>query len=178
MKKFIFILIASCSIYSQNNNLVTGQVVDESNQPLPGATITLNDDYTITDFNGFFEIQSILNENNKLTVKYLGYTDKVVDFTIGSLDLGLIIMTASSTELAEVIVDGTYLPSQVRALNIQKNSANIVNVLASDAIGKLPDRNAAEAVQRIQGVSIERDHGEGRYVIVRGTPISWNAKQS
>lgn len=43
---------------------------------------------------------------------------------------------------------------------MKKASVNIVETLAADAIGKLPDRNAAEAVQRMQGVSIERDMGK------------------
>nr|MDC2855190.1 TonB-dependent receptor plug domain-containing protein [Ningiella sp. W23] len=42
-------------------------------------------------------------------------------------------------------------------------------------MGKLPDRNAAEAVQRIPGVSIERDQGEGRFVAVRGLPAQWSS---
>jgi TonB-dependent receptor len=42
------------------------------------------------------------------------------------------------------------------------------SIVASDAIGTLPDENAAEALNRIAGISIERDQGEGRFVVVRG----------
>lgn len=62
-----------------------------------------------------------------------------------------------------------------QALSLQKESKSIVNVVSADGIGKLPDRNAAEAVQRIPGVSIERDQGEGRFVAVRGLPSQWNS---
>ena len=58
---------------------------------------------------------------------------------------------------------------QARALNDQKNSINLINLVASDQIGSFPDPNAAEAVQRIPGIVVQRDQGEGRYVLIRGT---------
>src|SRR5262249_45743351 len=68
---------------------------------------------------------------------------------------------------------------QARALNDQKTSINLVNLVASDQIGSFPDPNAAEAVQRIPGIVVQRDQGEGRYVLIRGaeprlsaTPVS------
>ena len=45
----------------------------------------------------------------------------------------------------------------------------------ADGIGQLPDDNAAEALQRIPGVSTERDQGEGRFVSVRGLGADLNA---
>src|SRR5436853_146210 len=50
-----------------------------------------------------------------------------------------------------------------------------MDVLAADAIGKLPDRNAAEAVQRMQGVAVARYHGEADAATVRGTPFAWTS---
>ena len=77
--------------------------------------------------------------------------------------------------IEEVVSVGYMHQGVARALTMQKTSNNIVNVVSADAIGKLPDRNAAEAVQRIPGVSIERDQGEGRFVAVRGLPSQWNS---
>ncbi|WP_315823781.1 TonB-dependent receptor plug domain-containing protein [Paraflavitalea speifideaquila] len=51
----------------------------------------------------------------------------------------------------------------------------MMDVLAADAIGKLPDRNAAEAVQRMQGVAVARYHGEADAATVRGTPFAWTS---
>jgi TonB-dependent receptor len=61
------------------------------------------------------------------------------------------------------------LVGQARALNDQKNSINLINLVASDQIGSFPDPNAAEAVQRVPGIVVQRDQGEGRYVLIRGT---------
>ncbi|MFZ5550907.1 MAG: TonB-dependent receptor [Pseudomonadota bacterium] len=54
------------------------------------------------------------------------------------------------------------------ALDAQQQSDRIVSVVRADGIGQLPDSNAAEALQRLPGVSTENDQGEGRYVRVRG----------
>jgi TonB-dependent receptor len=55
-----------------------------------------------------------------------------------------------------------------RALKDQRNADTIRSVVHADGIAQLPDDNAAEALQRIPGVSVERDQGEGRFVSVRG----------
>jgi TonB-dependent receptor len=62
-----------------------------------------------------------------------------------------------------------------RALRDQEAAANVISVVRVDGIGRLPDKNAAEALQRLPGVSIERDQGEGRYVRIRGLGPDLNA---
>ncbi len=76
-------------------------------------------------------------------------------------------LSSSYARLSSVVVMGL-LQGQAKALNQQKNADNIKNVIAADQIGRFPDPNAAEALQRVPGVNIERDQGEGRYVFVRG----------
>lgn len=78
-------------------------------------------------------------------------------------------------QLDEIIVTGAIVSAERRGLEIQRLADNILNVVSSDGIGRLPDRNAAEAVQRAPGVAIERDQGEGRFVAVRGLPSQWNS---
>lgn len=69
--------------------------------------------------------------------------------------------------LPEVRVTGQ-AASLDSALDEQQMADNIVSIVHADAIGQLPDANAAEALQRVPGISVERDQGEGRYVRVRG----------
>ena len=57
----------------------------------------------------------------------------------------------------------------------QRNSNKVVAVQTSDAIGELPDSNVTEALQRMPGVFIARDQGEGRFVGVRGIDPNLNA---
>jgi TonB-dependent receptor len=74
-----------------------------------------------------------------------------------------------------VIVITGQAVSTDRALRDQAAADNVISVVRSDGIGRLPDRNVAEALQRLTGVSIERDQGEGRYVRIRGLGPDLNA---
>ncbi len=70
-------------------------------------------------------------------------------------------------KLEEVLVTG-YRASIENAVEAKRASTTMVDVIKSDDIASFPDANLAEAVQRIPGVSIDRDSGEGRSITVRG----------
>jgi TonB-dependent receptor len=65
--------------------------------------------------------------------------------------------------------------SMDKALKAQQRADQISSVVHADDIAQLPDDNAAEALQRIPGVSTERDQGEGRFVSVRGLGADLNS---
>ena len=67
----------------------------------------------------------------------------------------------------EIVVTGLR-ESLRRAVDIKRSADNIVDSIVADDIGKLPDQNIAEAIQRIPGVTISRDNGEGQFITVRG----------
>ncbi|MET0309222.1 MAG: TonB-dependent receptor, partial [Sphingomonas sp.] len=67
----------------------------------------------------------------------------------------------------EIVVTG-FRNSLTKALNIKKDSAVAVDSILAEDIGKFPDLNLSESIQRIPGVAISRDGGEGRSVSVRG----------
>ncbi len=66
-----------------------------------------------------------------------------------------------------VIVHG-FRGSLVTSVNAKKKDDAIVDVIKAEDIGKFPDNNLSESIQRIPGVSIDRDAGEGRTITVRG----------
>jgi iron complex outermembrane recepter protein len=75
--------------------------------------------------------------------------------------------------LEEVVVTG--IRSSLRqAMEIKRNSDQIVDSIASESLGKFPDTNIAESLQRITGVSIDRSGGEGQAVTVRGFGPAFN----
>ncbi|WP_274474892.1 TonB-dependent receptor [Mangrovimonas aestuarii] len=170
--------IAYVNTLSAQNGVITGTVSDSS-FPLPGASVIVEGSTkgTTTDFDGNFALNQLPSGTVILNISYIGFKTKSVQVTLApdeKKNLGMISLEASSEELNEILVQGgTRRNSEARALNIQKKSMSIMNVIAADGIGKLPDRNAAETVQRIQGLSIERDQGEGRYVSMRGLPPFW-----
>lgn len=75
--------------------------------------------------------------------------------------------TAEADKLDTVVVQGQR-PSLIKAQEIKRNAEQVVDSIVADDIGKLPDANVAEALQRITGVQISRNRGEGDRVQVRG----------
>ncbi|EGF93543.1 tonB-dependent receptor family protein [Asticcacaulis biprosthecium C19] len=61
-----------------------------------------------------------------------------------------------------------------RSMNIKKNAVGIVDAISAEDIGKYPDTNLAESIQRIPGVAINRVNGEGSEVTVRGFGPAFN----
>src|SRR3546814_6206592 len=70
----------------------------------------------------------------------------------------------------EAIVVTGQRAQQERAIEIKRNAVGIMDVVAADEIGQLPDRNVAEVIERLPGVGVQYDQGEGRYVAIRGIP--------
>lgn len=74
----------------------------------------------------------------------------------------------------EVVVYGQ-LPANKSAISKQRDADNNISIIDTKAMGAFPDQNVSEALQRLPGVSIERDQGEGRFVAVRGLNPDYNS---
>jgi iron complex outermembrane receptor protein len=72
-----------------------------------------------------------------------------------------------------IVVKGIRASTQ-RAMDIKQDSHEVVDVIKAEDIGKFPDLNLAESLQRITGVSIDRSEGEGQFVTVRGFGPQFN----
>ena len=77
-------------------------------------------------------------------------------------------------EIEEVIVLGGIRGSLKRSMDIKRDSAGVVDAISAEDMGKFPDANLAESLQRITGVSISRQRGEGSQVTVRGFGPEYN----
>jgi outer membrane receptor for ferrienterochelin and colicin len=75
--------------------------------------------------------------------------------------------SADDEGIDEIIVTGIRASLQ-DAINKKRNAEDIRDVINAEDIGKLPDQNVADALQRITGVQIGRSFGEGNEVSVRG----------
>ena len=177
---FAFMSFMASAASAQSAGSVSGRVLDQSTQrPLPGAAVKLDGTSlsTDTDRAGAFRLLRVPTGPQRISISYLGYEITAFDVEVRSgetVDLQATIKPLPQIkEYVEVHSD--QLDGQARALNLQKTSPNIVNVVSSDQIGRFPDPNAAEATQRIPGIVIQRDQGEGRFVSVRGTEPRLNS---
>ncbi|MEN0037586.1 MAG: TonB-dependent receptor [Cellvibrio sp.] len=69
--------------------------------------------------------------------------------------------------IEEVVITGI-AGSLTRSIDIKKNSNLVSDSIAAEDLGKFPDNNIADSLQRVPGVAIDRAGGEGRYVSIRG----------
>lgn len=74
---------------------------------------------------------------------------------------------AQNTTVDEIIVTGIRA-SLERSIEIKRTNSGVVDAISAEDMGKFPDTNLAESLQRITGVSIDRTNGEGSQVTVRG----------
>ncbi|WP_078086087.1 TonB-dependent receptor [Microbulbifer mangrovi] len=80
---------------------------------------------------------------------------------------------SESTTLEEVEVTG-FRKSLADAISAKRDSDNITDVISAEDVGKSTDANIAEALQRVTGISIARENGEGTTVTVRGVSADLN----
>ncbi len=176
---FVLSTISSAGLFADNTGTISGIVKDkETKRILAGAGISVQNSKlgAVSDRFGSFTIKNVPMGEQTIAVSYLGYetiTRSIVVEANKTLSLEFE-MESSILESDGVVVEGLR-QGQVRALNRQKTAPNIVNVVAADAIGRFPDLNSAEALQRIPSLSIQRDQGEGRYVLIRGTEARLNS---
>ena len=158
--------------------VVVGRVVDSEGGLLPGARVQLVGTalQTTTNRIGEYRLTSVPAGPQKVEVSVIGFETSTVEVVVQADE---VVVRDAELKLVgfaeEVEVSAPLLEGQMKALNQQRMAPNLVNVVAADQIGSFPDPNAAEATQRIPGISIQRDQGEGRYVLIRGTEARLNA---
>jgi len=171
MLLFCLLLLFCGTAAIAQRGIIKGRITDQkSKEPLTGATVVVTgtNNASATDLSGAYQFY-VNSGTVKLTVKYLGYKDTTLTVSLNNNELKMVnvAMSGRQQNLNNVVITG-YTQGQAKALNQQKNADNIKNIIAADQIGRFPDPNAAEALQRVPGVNIERDQGEGRYVSIRG----------
>jgi TonB-dependent receptor len=166
-----FTLISTGVILAQNGKL-SGKVSDqETGDYLPGATVVLQGSAigAAVNVDGSYLIPKVPAGSQTFVVSSVGY--KRTEFTINIPAGGAVIkdvqLASSAQELNELVVTGLR-KSQIDAINRKRMAMSTKEVLTTNDIGRLPDINVAEAAQRVSGVSIETDNGEGRFISIRG----------
>ena len=156
---------------SPSKGIIIGRITDEESQILPGATIVIEELHTgvTADINGFYTLPNLDPGKYKLRISYVGFDSVVKEITVseGKVQENNIVLH-SGMQLGEVQVKGAF-SGQRRALQMQRSSMGVKNVVAADQIGKFPDSNIGDALKRINGINVQYDQGEARFGQVRGT---------
>jgi TonB-dependent receptor len=170
---FPALLIAPPAAYSQRaTGTISGRALDRAGAVLPGALIELQPQgmSVATNSHGEFVIPDLSPGEYMVKVSYVGFKTFTTQVQVkGGQDVRVeaTLQVAAASEEITVIADRPH--GEAEAINRERTSDNILNVLPSEVITSLPNANIADAVGRLPSVTLERDEGEGKYVQVRGT---------
>ena len=156
---------------------ISGRVVDPSGAILVGARIDVQPfgATAVSDQRGEFNISNVPAGDYMLNVSYVGFSNFSIQITVAA---GQIARAEASLKVAreseEIVVRAERGHGEAEAINRQRESDNILQVLPVDVITSLPNTNIADAVGRLPSVTLERDEGEGKYIQIRGAESRYN----
>jgi outer membrane receptor protein involved in Fe transport len=155
----------------QANGRIVGQVVDaQTGRPLPGAQLMVEGTQmgSIAGLEGRFVLANVPAGTVSVRALMIGYATKTISGVevpaagVAQLNLTL---ESSAVELAGITVSVEQERGSVAsALNQQRNATGVVSAITAEEISRSPDGDAAAAVRRVSGVTVQ----EGKYVFVRG----------
>ncbi len=151
---------------------ISGRAIDRLDAVLPGALVELQPRgmSIATNSHGEFAINDLAPGEYSVKVSYVGFkpfTTKVEVKPGVDVKVEAVLAVAAASEEITVVAERPH--GEAEAINRERTSDNILNVLPSDVITSLPNANIADAVGRLPSVTLERDEGEGKYVQIRGT---------
>lgn len=156
-----------------------GRITDASgNVGMEGALVVVKELNlkTTSARDGRFSLQQLPPGSYTIEIHYLGSKSLQKTITINDDETLVEQLTLSVDDnVDEEVLVYSQAASLNKALNKQRASNSIVNVVNADAIGQYPDANTSEALQRLPGVSVENDQGEGRFVRIRGLGPNYNS---
>jgi len=141
----------------------TGQGIAEAGVQVVGTTIGVQ-----SGLEGRFSILRVPAGTVTLQVRRLGYAPKTITGLIvpagGTIEQDVSLSAANVTLTAISVTASSERGTVNEALDQQKNATNVVNAITAEQIAKSPDSDAAQAVQRVSGVTLQ----DGKYLQVRG----------
>ena len=155
-----------------------GRITDASNTVyFEGAKVRIKElnMTVISARDGSFHFSQLPTGEYTLEISYIGVptVEKKISVSDTTNSPQKFIIGNTQEAMDNIIVYGQRA-GQAGAINRQKNADNLMSVVSADTIGQSPDQNAAEALQRLPGLSIQRDQGEGRFVTIRGIDPNLN----
>jgi len=157
---------------------INGRVVNPGTQNfLSGVLLRIEETgaTTSSSSDGSFRFGNLEPGSYTIHLSYLGLEPSAEQVSLSAAQNARVVFELGDEVVDEIVATGIR-GAQAAALNEQRTNDNISNVVSADQLGRFPDRNIAEAMRRIPGVSIEREEkaGDGRYVSIRGLDSGLN----
>ncbi len=153
---------------------------NKTGEPLIGTVIRVKElpnVGTTTGLDGSFTLHELPDKGKyTLVVTFMAYKTKEIVVDVANDEKVDIPMDEDLKQLGEVVVTGhREYRSDRSAVETVKNAGNVLNVMSQQSIQLSPDVNVASVLQRVSGVTMERDaSGEASYAILRGMDKRYN----
>lgn len=152
----------------------------KTGSPLVGSFIEVKEYPKVkatTGLDGTFKLSGLPDKGDfTIICHYLSYETKEMKVDASAVNDVTIQMVEEGQMLNEVTVTGTHEKHSDRsAIGLEKNASNVLNVMSAQSIQIAPDVNVASVLQRVSGVTMEKDaSGEATYAILRGMDKRYN----
>jgi TonB-dependent receptor len=175
-KLILSVLFVSVLSFAQNKGTLSGTVTDkdQNNLPLPFANVLIKGTTTgvTTDEKGTYKL-SLAPGNYTIQFSFIGYENVEIPITIVSGENKTVNSSigSGSYKLEDVTIKTVRRKNTESAIVMEmKEAKQVVNAISAEQMKKGTDNNAAEAMQRVPGVTIV----DGRYVMIRGLSQRYN----
>ena len=181
MKKCIIGAVLLAASTTVGAHTLDGIVKDsKTGEPLIGTIVEVKElpgIRTTTGLDGSFTLHELPDEGRyTLVVRCMAYQTKEMKVDVASGGKVSVSMDEDTKLLGEVVVTGHKEHHSDRsAIELEKNAGTVLNVMSQQSIQLSPDVNVASVLQRVSGVTMERDaSGEAAYAILRGMDKRYN----
>lgn len=175
----ILLSLLIISFYSYAGG-IKGTINGSDGEPLIGAVISIEPIHkqSIVGMDGTYKINDLPQGDYTIIVKYIGYKDlnqavEIANDEWHKIDL---ILEIDAIQLDEAVVYGSKERKTAESARAtEKVASKVMTVVSAQDIELSPDLNVANVVQRVAGVSLERNNsGDGQFAIVRGMDKRYN----
>lgn len=182
MKQFLL----STALIAVSTTVATAHTLDgivkdnRTGEPLIGSVIEVKElpsVKTTTGLDGSFTLHELPDKGRyTLVVRYISYKTREIPVDVSDKGIVNITLDEDLRELGEVVIKGhKEYHSDRSAIDMEKTAGNVLNVMSQQSIQLSPDVNVATVLQRVSGVTMERDaSGEASYAILRGMDKRYN----
>jgi hypothetical protein len=173
----MILLLTMPLISSAQSVNVRGKIVNTKNEPVPGASIVIQETKKLVSANVEGEFSFSLEKGKRyiVLVSSTGYQSKSVEdidpATLVDEPLVIVLEPKVTTGESIVIRSTRRQESTIALLTFQRTSSSMSSGLAADFIRRTPDKNTGEVLKRVSGASIQ----DNRFVEVRGLSDRYNA---
>jgi TonB-dependent receptor len=159
----------------QKNGKITGKILDDKGETLPGATVKLVEagKAVLSATDGSYQF-TVVPGTYTVDVSYLSFQRQVISGVVVTEDKSAllnIVLKPATNALNEVVIRSDYKRASIEGLFArQKNNATVSDGITADQISRTPDNNTAQVLTRISGLQISQN----KFVVIRGMSDRYN----